>query len=594
MAEDNSIILKAIALGGYRSFGKQIQRFERFAKINLLIGKNNSGKSNVLHFLHEVYPKLSDPNSLRFEPLDRHIPSNAPFTVGLSRSLRKDAEGNYPELEEEIASLVPKTTDRTWIRNNVLVHVLKIFQEIITKDNTKNAWFDYLPTQRAGELDGIDSWQEAFAVLSDSQLQFLWSTLTERTGGSRKQHWFPETLRKLYPEFLNIDSKMVPAIRQVGTKGSESDDLSGNGIIERLAKLQNPGVGSRQDKEKFDAINRFLQTVTDNDDALIEIPHERDTILVRMDGKTLPLESVGTGIHEVVILAAAATICDNSIICMEEPELHLNPLLQKKLVRYLADSTTNQYFISTHSAALMDTPEAEIYHIRLEDGESTVERVTSDRHKSSVCEDLGYHPSDLLQANCVIWVEGPSDRIYLNHWIKAKDPKYIEGIHYSIMFYGGKLASHLSGKDIDEIDSALKDFISLRRLCRRGAIVIDSDKQESRGKINDTKKRLRDEFGDDQGHVWITDGREIENYLPEEHVRKALAETIPLAKISGLFGPYDKVLSIQTKGGKEKQAPKVEVARYISSNTNTYEPDFSILGLGKQVSKLVEFIRSSN
>ena len=587
MAEDNSIILKSVALGGYRSFGKQVQRFERFAKINLLIGQNNSGKSNVLSFLHKVYPKLSDPISFKLGPLDRHIPSKADFTVGLSLSLRKDDEGNYPEIEEKIASLSPDLNNETWLRD----HLLTILKEKASKDNTDDSWFDFLPSKRNSGLVESNIWRDAFGILQPNELEKVWNTLTDTSGGSWDRNWFPETLRILAPEFLSVDSNMIPAIRQVGTQGSESDNFSGLGIIERLAKIQNPDVHNQLDKDKFNAINHFLQTVTDNRNALIEIPHERDTILFQMDGKTLPLESIGTGIHEVIILAAAATICDNSIICMEEPELHLNPLLQKKLVRYLADSTTNQYFISTHSAALMDTPEAEIYHIRLEDGESTVERVTSDSHKSSVCEDLGYHPSDLLQANCVIWVEGPSDRIYLNYWINAKDPKYIEGIHYSIMFYGGKLASHLSGKDMDEIDGTMDDFISLRRLCRRGTIVMDSDRKEGEDEINATKKRLRDEFDNEQGHVWITDGREIENYLPEEYVKQAIAKTIPSATISGSFGCYDKVLSITTKGGKETQAPKVEVARYIGCNL---EPDFSILDLDTQVSKLVEFIHSSN
>ena len=47
----------------------------------------------------------------------------------------------------------------------------------------------------------------------------------------------------------------------------------------------------------------------------------------------------------------------------------------------------------------------------------------------------------ILQANCVVWVEGPSDRIYLKHWIEAVTSELIEGLHYSIMFYGGRLLS---------------------------------------------------------------------------------------------------------------------------------------------------------
>jgi hypothetical protein len=273
---------------------------------------------------------------------------------------------------------------------------------------------------------------------------------------------------------------------------------------------------------------------------------------------------------------------------MEEPEIHLNPLLQKKLVRYLEEKTTNQYFIATHSAALIDSQNAEIYHVRYEKGQSRIERVTSDRHRSAVCEDLGYRPSDLLQANCIIWVEGPSDRIYINHWIKFKRSDYIEGTHYSIMFYGGRLSAHLSGDDPGEtIDS----FISLRRLNRRGVIVIDSDRDRKGKRINDTKSRLKEEFDKGPGYAWITDGREIENYISLEQIAKAVEVLKPGAIIRREADKYYNLLSIETRKGKISQAPKVEVAKYI---TNNNDADFKVLDLDMQINKLIDFIDKSN
>jgi predicted ATP-dependent endonuclease of OLD family len=306
-----------------------------------------------------------------------------------------------------------------------------------------------------------------------------------------------------------------------------------------------------------------------------------------MDGKALPLESLGTGIQEVIILAAASTIMEDTVICMEEPELHLNPILQRKLVRYLERATSNQYFITTHSAALMDTQSAEIYHVRLDSGQSTVERVTSDRQRSNVCENLGYHPSDLLQANCIIWVEGPSDRLYLNSWIRKRTPELLEGIHYAIMFYGGRLASHLTGRDLDE---DVNDFISLRRLNRRVAIVIDSDRKSGSGALNSTKQRLVAEFDKGPGHAWVTDGREIENYIPPEHVKAAIEAILPNAKPSARLGRYDKVLDLNGPQ-KAKQAPKVEIAKYVTAN---YEADEARFNLGERLDAMVAFIRSSN
>ncbi len=439
------------------------------------------------------------------------------------------------------------------------------------------------------EMILIESWCNAIDELKNQDISVLWEGLTRKSAGRRKEEWEPEVIKILQSEHPPIHNVItIPAIRQIGKKGSSSDGFEGFGIIDRLARLQNPDVHSQIDKQRFNEITHFVRSVIDNPEAVIEIPHERDTILVHMDGKTLPIESLGIGMHEVIILASAATVLNDYVICVEEPEIHLNPILQKKLLKYLIEHTSNQYFISTHSAAFMDVKGVEIYHVRLENAASVVERVTSDNHRSAICEDLGYHPSDLLQANCVIWVEGPSDRIYLNYWIQHRNLEYIEGIHYSIMFYGGRLAAHLTNEDIsDKVD----DFISLRRLNRRGVILIDSDKSKKGARINETKQRLRTEFDSGPGHAWITDGREIENYIPQEQLKEAINFVNKNATLLSNFERYDNCLRIKGKKGQETQASKVDVARYV---TEHFEPNYEIYDLKLQIEKLMKFIKASN
>lgn len=580
---ENNLPLNSIAIGGYRSFGDKIQRFEKFSRINILIGQNNSGKSNVLRFLHDVYPTLSVANKgVNLTPLDRHMPISANFTAGFSISLIKDESGVPQEFYSEIT---PKVNQE--YQQQRLGYILEIFRKKAELDQLEESvWFDFDSSKKL--ID--NNWGQSFQIIKDDNLKFVWQGLTSQNGGDRRTHWHPESLARLTPSFKTINVKMIPAIRQVGIQGSVSEEFGGEGIIERLAKLQNPDVLNQNSREKFRRINDFLQSVIDNNTASIEIPYERNTIHVHINGKVLPLESLGTGIHEVIILATAATILDNAVICMEEPELHLNPILQKKLMRYLLDATNNQYFITTHSAALMDTPSAEVYHVKMEDGQSIVERVTSDKKRSEICEELGYHPSDLLQSNCVIWVEGPSDRTYINHWIHAVSPKLIEGIHYSIMFYGGRLASHLTGEDIDE-DKLVEKFISLRRLNRRGVIVIDSDKEKKGSSINETKSRLKDEFDLGPGYAWITEGREIENYLNPEKIIDAIHSIHPSYTCNSPIGQFDRSLLITTKSGKPAQALKVGVAKYIVEN---FDVDLNQLDLKKQVQRLVDFIKESN
>ncbi len=577
-----TILIKNLAIAGYRSFGKDPQYFDKFEKVNLFIGRNNAGKSNIIRFLNEIFSTTTNGKPGILDELTYHLPSRPPLLIGSSEDTIMSDNGTI-ELPDSYRLLngIQDNSQRGVVKNALT----KIFTNKLKIDRSKLCWsFIQFPNKQPV----LNSWFDAIKILTDKELSELWRILTKSDYGDRKENWEPQVIQKLQVPTPSGNVVVIPAIRQIGAKGSSSDGFEGFGIIERLARLQNPDVHSQAARNRFLDITDFLRTVIGNQKATIEIPFERDTILVHMDGKVLPIESLGTGIHEVLILASAATVLTNTVVCIEEPELHLNPILQKKLLRYLTEHTTNQYFISTHSAALMDNNEIEIYHVRLQNSMSIVERVTSDNQRSMVCEDLGYHPSDLLQANCVIWVEGPSDRVYVNHWIRGLSSDFVEGVHYSIMFYGGRLASHLSNEDYStEID----DFISLRRLNRRGVIILDSDREKRRVKLNQTKKRLKTEFDKGPGHAWVTDGREIENYIPADHLSAAIASKCPQSKLLTNLERYDNCLRIKSRSGREIQAPKVAVARYIAENR---EPDFNILDLKQRMKKLIEFIRESN
>ncbi len=156
-----------------------------------------------------------------------------------------------------------------------------------------------------------------------------------------------------------------------------------------------------------------------------------------MDGRTRPISSYGTGIEQVVIIAAATTVLDSHVICLEEPETNLHPEFQVRLLRYLQKETTNQYFITTHSSSLINFPGASVHQVRLNPSGSKIDKLLEPCDQHELVFDLGYRPSDLAQTNCAIWVEGPSDRIYLREAIQNAAPDPVEGTDYSIVFYGG-------------------------------------------------------------------------------------------------------------------------------------------------------------
>ncbi|TOG86858.1 hypothetical protein CGI91_22245, partial [Vibrio parahaemolyticus] len=84
------MLLNGFGFSGYRSFGDHLTKIAPLKKVNFIIGKNNTGKSNIINFLNEQYPhwrslaeygkgsqntrySRSPNNDFLFKETDKHI-----------------------------------------------------------------------------------------------------------------------------------------------------------------------------------------------------------------------------------------------------------------------------------------------------------------------------------------------------------------------------------------------------------------------------------------------------------------------------------------------------------------------------------------
>ncbi|MFH1797254.1 MAG: ATP-binding protein [Pseudomonadota bacterium] len=520
-------------------------------KVTLLVGPNNIGKSNVLRLLSIIF---NNSYNLIDNTYDFYGPDK---DISLSVSMDKD-------------SLIAETSTINSLSRRIEA---SDFDGIILRFTISKDRISISPSND----DIFRALHRSYFVSSD----FLADFGSRSSDSSANVTSF---IQKISPLYSMEGTTYLPNIRYITEDGHEpkqfaksklaGETVAFGKVIETLSRMDRPSFEDMQHQsEILRNICDFMAFCLDRKSVTIQVPADRKTILIGIDGEVRPLASLGTGIEQLLMIGLASIGFPGRLVLIDEPELHLHPTAQRRIMKYLAESVEAQFVMATHSAPILDAIDADIIQLSMDDRSTTSRTIVSNRDRSQAVRDLGHSPSELVQTKYAIWVEGPSDRIYLNHWISKIDPTLVEGIEYTILFYGGKILSQHSFEDAEN------DLVKAATLCRAFAVVIDSDRKPEKPNINATKSRVRTEIEGEQGFCWITDGREIENYIPIDVVRTIATDLV------GVTPQTDKREQILDAS----KVNKVEFARRVVSVQTDEWP----LDLKKMVTELVSRIQAA-
>ncbi len=487
---------------GHLCFQKEWAGFETIKPVNVIIGRNNSGKSHLLDLVEALSQGELGGRGWQYRcrgVLDE-VSLRSKFYEGTSGG---ELGGNH------------------WREHGRYFVNTEIAWKIDVNGKTSNVDF---PDGFTLESCSDPRWTEARL----SAIKQVVSKPNHQLNGKLFRRLLAD--RDIKAEYPNKDLKLGP------------DGSGASNIMRRFI------VSSEFPRELIQhELRNGLNNIFGNDGqfSVIHVKHQDDEtggpqshweVYLGEEGKGLiPLSKSGSGLKTVLLvllnLLVIPKIEDKEksqfVFAFEELENNLHPALLRRLFQYLEKYALEEQatiFLTTHSSTALDffgvSENAQIIHVTHDGETARTATVAAHFDRLGVVSELGAKPSDLLQANGIVWVEGPSDRVYLNRWIQLYSEGVLrEGRDYQCAFYGGALLARVEFKSSEEET----ELANLFRVNPNIVVICDGDRASEDSHLKDRVERISKEVENIPGaHIWITAAKEIENYLPGSVLEKAL------------------------------------------------------------------------
>lgn len=518
----------------FKSFGEELQGFEGLKKINIIVGKNNSGKSALLDLVR-YFTEHYDLTTFKHKGKDPELFFTKPFT------------------EEEIKKIFPENIS-SGIGNH-LEYGLRWLDRRITMRPEPHKEFESI-------FPGFD--QEVIQQYVDIIGSKVINPLAGKTyigisadrdiKSEGDESYFTHTTTP-FPKIEN-GTGSTNIIQNFLNQETLERSLIEKDLLSELNNIFNPDITFKR-----------LITRQAGNGGQWEISLEEE------DKGFIKLSQSGSGLKTVILVLISTILLtrihgkkfSDYIFAFEEIENNLHPGVIRRLLKYISKVALEKdccFFLTTHSNVVIDffsrDSEAQIIHVMHDGKTSVVKTITTFADKKHILDDLGFKASDLLQSNCVVWVEGPSDKIYFNKWIDLwTNGELKEGVHYQCVFYGGRLLSNLSASAADQTAR-----VAILKVNTNAILLMDSDRKNVKDDISSTKTRIVKEVDSFSGVSWVTQGNEIENYIPIESLIKYYKNNT--LQPVGLYEEFDEYLDLIKHGdGKKYLKDKVLFAETI-------------------------------